>query len=212
MSYQTKQEQLQALCLPFPVEEVRTREEGGTTLHYYESSTIMKRLNEVMGGAISIESGRIEQYVADGKPRRIDMEVIVSLNWIDGTTSRLTGWGSSDIQYSKKDEWRIVSDYMKVAHTDGIKVALSKIGVGAELYDSTYRAAMVAKKEQVDKNARENAMFTCQECQGVITDGLIGKNFETREGVVQRTRAKFKKRLCIPCAMTAATVLKAVAR
>jgi len=208
MNYNTKQEQLQALCRPFPVEEVKSRDEGGKSLSYYEGATIMKRLTDVMGCGYSIATGRVERYLVDDKPRRIDMEVIVSLRWVDGSESRLTGWGSSDIQYSKKDEWRIVSDFMKTSATDGIKVALSKIGVGAELYDSAYRASLGAVKEEQEAASREKAVYTCMECQGEIIGGMIGGKDITREEVVSRTRSKFKRRYCIPCAIAAS---KAVA-
>ena len=199
-TYNTKQEQLNALRAPFSLEDIRQREEGGTVLNYYESSTIMRRLFSVMGGDYSLESGRIERYEVDGKPRRVDMEVIVTLNWADGSTSRLTGWGSSDIQYSRKDDWRIVSDFFKAALTDGTKVALSKIGVGAELYDSNYRKNLAAEKEAADKAQREAALYTCQQCQGRIEAGKIGNKDVTAQEVVQHTRAKFKKRLCLACA------------
>lgn len=208
MNYETKQDQLQALCRPFPVEEVKTRDEGGFTLNYYEAATIMKRLLDVLGCGYSIENGRIERYEHDGKLRRVDMEVIVTLTWVDGSISRLTGWGTSDIQYSRNDEWRIVSDYMKTAATDGIKVALTKIGVGAELYDSSYRASLTEKKEQLEAEARAKALYTCQECQGEITDGVVGNVHCTKDEVVQRTRKKFRKRLCLPCARKASQAAK----
>lgn len=203
-TFNTAAEQLEALRAPFPVEEIRQREQGGQTLNYFESSTIMKRLVDVMGCGYSISTGRIERYEVDHKPRRVDMEVVVSLTWIDNTTSTLTGWGSADIQYSKSDDWRIVSDFMKVANTDGTKVALSKIGVGSDLYDSTYRTKLVADKAESEKVAREKAMFTCQDCQGQIVAGVIGTKTVTPVEVVTHTRLKFKKRLCLTCAKSQA--------
>jgi len=203
-TYQNKQDQLAALSAPFKPEDVRQREQGGQMLSYFESSTIMKRLLEVMGTGYSIECGRVRDYAPDGKLRRVDMEVIVTLRWVDGTESKLTGWGSSDVQYSKKDPDSIVSDFMKAALTDGIKVALSKIGVGAELYDSQYRKKLEADRAKAEQEAREKAMFTCQGCHGEIKAGNIGNRAVTREEVVQQTRLKFKKRLCLDCAKNAA--------
>lgn len=211
MRYQTKQDQLEALIRPFPRSEVKTRDEGGSTLSYYEASTIMKRLVDVMGSGFSIESGRIERYAVEGKPRRLDMEVIVTLTWVDGSQSRLTGWGSADIQYSKKDEWRIVSDFMKAALTDGTKVGLSKVGLGSELYDSTYRASLAAAKEQDDQAARQKALTTCQECGGEIAGGKVGGRDRTAQEIVTATRKQFKKRLCLECAHSAKAAGKAVA-
>ena len=211
MGFATPTEQLQALRRPFPVEEVKTREESGKTLQYYEGATIMRRLTDVMGTGYSIKTGRIERYDVEGKPRRIDMEVTVALTWLDGTVSSLTGWGSADIQYSKSDTWRIVSDFMKSAHTDGIKVALSKIGLGAELYDSTYRASLDAQMQQAEEAARQKAMFTCHHCQGEITGGMVGDKDLTAQDVVNATRKKFKKRLCIHCATAEAKAAKVAA-
>jgi hypothetical protein len=203
-TYQNKHDQLAALSAPFKPEDVRQREQGGQMLNYYESSTIMKRLLDVMGTGYSIESGRVRDHAPDGKLRRVDMEVIVTLQWVDGTMSKLTGWGSSDVQYSKKDPENIVSDFMKSALTDGIKVALSKIGVGSELYDSNYRKKLETDKAKAEQEAREKAMFTCQGCQGEITGGIVGGKTLSREELVQQTRIKFKKRLCIECAKAAA--------
>jgi len=203
-TYNTKQEQLTALSAPFSIEDIRQREQGGQTLNYFESATIMKRLLEVMGTDYSIECGRILDYKVDGKPKRVDMEVTVTLGWVDGTASKLTGWGSADIQYSTSKPDNIVSDFMKSAYTDGIKVALSKIGVGSELYDSSYRKNLVAEKEASDKAQREAALFTCQECKGKIEAGKVGNKDLTAQEVVAQTRAKFKKRLCIACAKAAA--------
>ena len=197
--YTTAQEQLDALSAPFPIEEIRQREQGGQVLNYFESSTIMKRLLEVMGTNYSISTGRIERYVVDNQPRRVDMEVIVRLIWVDGTETSITGWGSADIQYSKTDNWRIVSDFMKVANTDGIKICLSKLGVGAALYDSNYRKDMVEKKESEAKDARNKAMFTCADCGGEIVSGQVGKRTFTPEDVVKETRIKYKKRICLNC-------------
>lgn len=199
-TYKDKQQQLEALSAPFAIGDIRQREEGGQVLNYFESSTIMKRLLEVMGTGYSIDAGRIEHYSPEGKLRRVDMEVIVTLTWVDQSESRVTGWGSSDIQYSKNDPTRIVSDYMKSAYTDGIKVALSKIGVGAALYDTEYRKTLVADKAQAEQEAREKAMFTCQGCQGKIEAGVVGGKQASAEDVVKQTRLKFKKRLCIDCA------------
>ncbi len=200
MRFQTKQEQLQALRSPFHVDEIRQREQGGQVLHYYESSTIMKRLLDVMGTGYSIECGRIERYGVESKPKRVDMEVIVTLVWIDGSISNLTGWGSSDIQYSRSRMDDIVSDFMKAAHTDGIKVAMSKIGVGSELYDSQYRANITGKKAEADKVAQETKLLTCQGCNGKIEGGKVGGKELTSLEVVKYTRPKFKKRLCLHCA------------
>jgi len=200
MKFTSNDDQLEALRAPFPIEEIKEREEAGKTLYYYEASTIMKRLVEVMGTGFSIDSGRIERYEFENKLRRVDLEVTVTLRWQDGTESRLTGWGSSDVQYSTRDTWRIVSDFMKSSLTDGIKVALSKIGVGSELYDTTYRKTLGDQKGAAAAAAREKAMFTCQECQGEIKAGKVGGKDLTQQEVAVATRTKFKKRLCIPCA------------
>ena len=134
-TYLTDAEQLAALRVPFSITEVRTREQGGSTLNYYEAFTVQQRLLDVLGTGLSVRT--VQVIVANSI---VNTEVVLDIEWASGRKTTTSGWGSSDILTGKNG--KIVNDPYKTAATDGIKVAASKLGVAGELYDSKYREAL----------------------------------------------------------------------
>lgn len=200
--------QLEALRVPFPAGEVRQRDQGGTTLHYYEAFTIQQRLLDVLGTGLSIKTGQV--IATDSN---VNIETILTIEWASGRTSTVSGWGSADILRGKND--KIVNDPYKTAATDSIKVAASKLGVAAELYDSKYREGLASRLKLVEQEESERAFLTCQGCGGEIKDGTTTKADGTimeltAKRVATSTRQKFGKRLCIACAEKARAAKNAV--
>lgn len=132
-TFSTAAEQLAALRAPFDPSLILTREQGGTELSYYPAHTIQNRLLDVLGAGLSITTERTE-ITED----RVDLSVRLTILWVDGSVSRIDGWGSADILRSKSGSNKVVNDPMKAAYTDALKVAASKLGVGLELYDKEY--------------------------------------------------------------------------
>lgn len=200
--FTTDTEQLEALRVPFPVSEVKTRDQGGAVLHYYEAYAIQQRLLDVLGTGLNIRTGQVIATESN-----VNVETILEIEWASGRRTTISGWGSSDILLGKNG--RLANDPYKTAATDSIKVAASKLGVAAELYDSKYRDGLAAKlKEQEDREA-ERAFLTCQDCAGEIRGGAR-KNADGNElalsakQVATSTRKQLGRRLCIPCATAAA--------
>jgi hypothetical protein len=196
--FKSDAEQLAALRVPFPISEIRTREQGGATLHYFEAYVIQQRLLDVLGTGLSIKT---VQVIADDS--NVNVETILEIEWASGKKTVTSGWGSADILISKNG--KVVNDPYKAAATDSIKVAASKLGVAGELYDSKYREELKARLEQLEKEEGEKSFLTCQECGGVINSGTIKKKDGspldlTANQVATSTRKKFGRRLCIGCA------------
>lgn len=196
--YKTDAAQLDALRVPFPVSEVRTREQGGTTLNYYEAYTIQQRLLDVLGTGLSIKTGQV--IATDSN---VNVETILEIEWVSGRRTVTSGWGSADILRGKND--KIVNDPYKTAATDSIKVAASKLGVAAELYDSKYREGLEAQLKVLEEQETERLLLTCQVCNGEIKAGTKKKSDGTvlelaAKKVALSTRQRFGKRCCIECA------------
>ena len=194
MKFSTKQEQYDAIRATFPLSDVKTREQGGQQLSYYSVDTIRERLNAVFEGCYEF---RIKQVLTTEKT--VDMSGELTLHWVDGTSTVVEEWGSSDILFSLKTGNR-VNDPFKGAASDCLKRCLVFLGCARELYNEDYRKTLGAQKEASDKATREKAMFTCQDCSGEILAGKVGGKDLTQQEVAVATRSKFKKRLCIPCA------------
>lgn len=198
--YNTDKEQLEALRVPFPITEVRTREQGGATLNYYEAYTVQQRLLDVLGTGLSIRTGQV--IATDSN---VNIETILDIEWVSGRRSTVSGWGSADILMSKSG--KIANDPYKTAATDSIKVAASKLGVAGELYDSKYREGLKPRLAALEAAEAERAFLTCQECSGEIQAGDVRKTDGstltlTAKEVATSTRKKFGRRLCIGCAET----------
>ena len=203
---QTKNHQYEALCRPFPIEAIKQREQGGATISYYPIEVVRTRLNDIFAGSYEFHCNQV--IVTD---TTMDMSFILTLRWADGSTTVVEDWGSSDILRSK-DGTRRVNDPAKTCASDALKRCLAFVGCGAELYSESYRDSVTAQKQQQEDAARQKQIYTCSHCQGEITGGFIGGKELSQDDVVRRTRVKFKKRLCIPCAMAvAAQAAKAVA-
>jgi hypothetical protein len=201
-AFTTDAEQLEALRIPFPLSEIRTREQGGATLHYYEAYTVQQRLLDVLGTGLSIITGQVISTETN-----VNTEVILNIEWVSGRKSTISGWGSSDIIISGKSG-KLVNDPYKASATDGIKVAASKLGVAGELYDSKYREGLKVRMAAQEEEEAERAFLTCQNCNGEINNGSItkadGTPFAlTAKEVAVSTRKKFGQRLCIGCAEVA---------
>jgi hypothetical protein len=196
--YRSDAEQLEALRVPFPITEVKKRDQGGTELKYYEGYTIQQRLLDVLGTGLSIETGKV--IATDSN---INVETILKIEWMSGRKTTTSGWGSADILIGKSG--KMVNDPYKSAATDSIKVAATKLGVAAELYDSKYREGLDVRLKELVEQEAEKAFLTCQCCGGEIKGGMRkradGTEIEfTAKQVATGTRTKFGKRYCKECA------------
>jgi hypothetical protein len=127
--YTTKESQLEALRMPFPKENILTREQGGKTLYYLPIGTLRDRLNAVMSGAFDIRSGEIIPGAYN-----IDMSCILTLHWADGTQSQIEEWGSSDVLMTRTGTSR-ANDPYKNASSDALRRCLMAVGCGDEMWD-----------------------------------------------------------------------------
>jgi hypothetical protein len=192
-------EQLAALRVTFPINEIRSRDQGGSTLYYLEAYAIQQRLLDVLGAGLTIRTGQVITT-----ENIVNTEIILDIDWVSGRKSSISGWGSADVLVSQKTG-KTVNDPYKAAATDGIKVAASKLGVAGELYDSKYREGLKVRVETMEHEEAERAFLTCQECTGEIRGGTVsGKNGKlvtmTSKEVAVSTRKKWGRRLCIGCA------------
>ncbi len=62
----------------------------------------------------------------------------------------------------------MVNDPYKSAATDSIKVAATKLGVAAELYDSKYREGLSVRLRELEDQEAEKAFLKCQGCGSEI--------------------------------------------
>ena len=190
--FKSDTEQLAALRVPFPIIEVRTREQGSATLHYFEAYVIQQRLLDVLGTGLSI---RTVQVIANDA--NIIIETVLEIEWASGKKTVTSGCGSADILRGKNG--KVANDPYKSAATDSIKVAASKLGVAGELYDSKYHEGLTARIALLEKEEGEKSFLTCQECNGTINGGTIKKKDGspldmTAKDVAKSTRKKFGRR------------------
>ena len=101
MNYPSKTEQFKALCSPFPVEAIKQRQQGGATLSYYPVEVIRTRLNEVFAGDYEFRTNNTITTEST-----MDMSCTLTLRWVDGTTTIVEEWGSSDILHSREGKRR----------------------------------------------------------------------------------------------------------
>ena len=202
--FATDQEQLAALRVPFPVSEVKTRDQGGTPLHYYDGYTINQRLLDVLGTGFSVRTGAVRE-----SEDRIEMETILEVEWLSGKRSQVAGWGSADVLRSKTTG-KFSNDPYKSAHTDSIKVAASKLGLGAELYSAQYRLSIAPKLEEMRRRAEEGKIYTCQAKGCEIIDAEVGGKVYSRDSIIKSSRSRFNMKLCAECATEAAKKAQAV--
>jgi len=192
--YYADAEQLAALRLPFPVSDVKKRTQGGAELSYYEHHTVQNRLLDVFGSGVSLTTG---VTMTDKETNTVHVEVLVEVEWVSGRKSKLSGWGTSTIMKS--------GDHFKSAFSDGLKVAISKLGCGLELYDARYRDGLTVRLKELEDQEAERAFVTCQECNREILAGSRpkpdGSVVEvTAKQIATSTRNKFGRRLCMCCA------------
>lgn len=196
--FATDAEQLSALRAPFPVTEIRKREQSGKELSFYEHYTIQNRLLDIFGSGVSLTTGTTS---TDKDTNTVHVEVLLEVEWVSGKKSRMSGWGTSAIMKS--------GDHFKSAYSDAVKVTLTKLGCGLELYDPRYRDVADARLREIQDQEAEMAFLTCQICSNTIEAGSRpkpdGTVFEqTAKEVATSTRNKFGRRLCMACAKKAA--------
>lgn len=210
-SFQTDEEQLAALAAPFPPECHKQREEGGKIFTYLEHTVVAERLREVLGTGFNVRTGRVIHNpgigLNDPTYGYVDMEVIIDATFVSGRTMTVSGWGESDVVATKQlDEDKLAqgkkrgraNQPFKSAFSDGLKVAATRLGVGAYLYDKD--GIEKELKEQKEKK-RERARLTCQECEGEITGGTLdGITHATGDAFMEAARKKYRRRLCPTCA------------
>lgn len=208
--YKTEEEQLEALAAKFPPECHKQRKESGKTFTYLEHTVVAERLREVLGAGLVIRTGKVIHNpaisITESVMGYVDMEVIIEATFVSGRTMIVSGWGESDVLSTKplseesleegKKRQRANQPF-KTAFSDGLKVAATRLGVGAYLYD---KDGMEKELEEEKKKAQERAKFTCQECSGEITPGeLDGVNHPTAEAFMNAARVKYRRRLCKAC-------------
>lgn len=185
-------EQLAALRLPFPISDVKEREQAGQTLSYYEHNTVQNRLLDVFGTGMSLTTA---QYTEDTENKILHLEVLLEVQWVSGLVSKVSGWGSAAIRKN--------GEPYKSAFSDAVKVAASKLGCGLELYDEDYRKELCARMEALRAAEAERLLLTCQD-KGCIIEGCVfGDKELSAKDVALSTRKTFGKRLCVACAMEA---------
>ena len=197
-----KEEQLQALCRQFPATDIKTRDLSGQKLYYLDGYTVLKRLNEVMEGSYDFHIGQVITT-----EKTVDVSGTLTLRWIDGSTTTVSDFGSSDVLYNAKGGR--VNDPYKSAVKDLWKRCLAVVGVGADLYDAEYREGLAVRLKVLEEEEAEKAFLTCQICKGEIkagskpkADGTILEM--TARVVATSTRQKFGKRMCLDCGNKAA--------
>ncbi len=84
--YRSDAEQLEALRVPFPITEVKTRTQGGAELSYYEGYTIQQRLLDVLGTGLSIETAQVVATESN-----INVETILKIEWMSGRRTTTSG-------------------------------------------------------------------------------------------------------------------------
>jgi hypothetical protein len=121
------------LCKPFPPEAVQQRRGGGGyALSYYDTQTIIRRLNDATGNSWSLEAIRI--WEADGI-----LFAHVKLT--------IPGLGSREHIGVQKIEARSGEDIYKGCVSDALKKAATLFGVGLELYGPDYEAEAAEREE-----------------------------------------------------------------
>ena len=198
MTFQTKQDQIRALCMPFPIEAIKQRQQGGKTLSYYPVEVIRTRLNEVFPCDYEF---RVNQVLIT--ETTMDMSCVLTLRWVDGATTVVEEWGSSDILYNKDGKHR-ANDPSKTCASDALKRCLAFVGCGAELYNEAYRDGIPAMRQQQEEKEQEEHQVTCQSCQETITGVKLRFRSLSAEGVVKDSLRRFNKTLCWSCSTKAA--------
>ena len=210
----TDAEQLAALATTFPASVVKSRTQGGKEFTYLEHTTVVDRLRDVLGTGLSIATGQVIHYpslgLESGVLGYVDMEVIITATFSSGKVMTVSGWGEADVLATRPlsteamDEGKKrgrANQPFKSAFSDGVKVAATRLGVGAYLYSEEGRAEAAADAKKAEDAKRETAKFTCQECEGAIEGGVLdGVHHLLPESVLNATRLKFHRRLCLACA------------
>lgn len=139
--YKTKTEQLTAFTAIFDPKSVKWRSNGSMELCYYPVEVIRERLNAVFPGFYDLRTGEVVP-----SEHSVDMSVVLTLRWVDGTISIIEEWGSSDVLMSKSGSSRTSESY-KTAFSDALKRCCAAVGCGSELWNEEYR-----KKLEADRN------------------------------------------------------------
>jgi hypothetical protein len=192
--FRTDAEQLAALRVPFSALEVKTRDQGGMEFTYYEHHTVQNRILDVFGSGVSLTTG---STMIDPASNFVHVEVLLEVEWVSGKKSKISGWGAAAVMKT--------GDHFKAAYSDAVKVAMSKLGCGLELYDPKYREALAVRLKEIQDQEAERAFLCCQGCSGEIKGGTRpkpdGTNMDlTAKQVATSTRQRFGKRLCMECA------------
>lgn len=193
MRYTTKQDQLNALCQPFPIEAVKECEQRRKILYYYPAEVVRARLNEVFAGDYEFKVNQV--LVMEST---MDMSCIFMLWWADGDATVVEECGSSEILFSK-DGSRCTNDPAKTCSNDALERCLAFIGCGAELWQESYRNSLGSHKEASQQAYLEYMRFTCQGCGGRIESGVINNHEYTAEELLNKSRKRFHQRLCVSC-------------
>jgi len=214
-TYTTDVEQLAALATTFPASVVKTRAQGGKEFTYLEHTAVVDRLRDVLGTGLSIATGQVIHYPSLGLDSSIlgyvDMEVIITATFTSGKVMTVSGWGEADVLATRPLSVEAADDGkkrgranqpFKSAFSDGVKVAATRLGVGAYLYSEEGRAEAASEAKKAEEMKRERAKFTCQECEGAIEGGVLdGVSHLSPESFLNATRLKFRRRLCLDCAV-----------
>lgn len=112
------------LTRPFPPELIKQRQgQGGKTLSYVETHTVIARLNE---GCDAWSFEIVEHQVLE------EEVVVVAKLTADGVTKM--AFGGTSITRDRDGRPISIADDLKAAGSDALKKAASLLGVGLELY------------------------------------------------------------------------------
>jgi hypothetical protein len=209
----TDAEQIAALAAAFPVSVVKSRSQGGKEFTYLEHTTVVDRLREVLGTGLSIQTGQVIHHPALGLDSSIlgyvDMEVVITATFTSGKVVTVSGWGEADVLSTRplsaeameegKKRGRANQPF-KSAFSDGVKVAATRLGVGAYLYSEEGRAEVAAEAKKTEEDKRGKALLTCQECSNPIQGGSFkGVTYDDPMQFMEAVRKIHHRRLCDPC-------------
>lgn len=212
VKYTTDEEQLDALEAKFPPEMHKTREESNKVFTYLEHTTVAERLRDVLGTGLSITTGQVLHdpsiTLTDPVMGYVDMEVIIRAEFVSGRTMTVSGWGSGDVLSTRPlDNEKILEgkkrsragEPCKTAFSDGLKVAATRLGVGAYLYSDEGKSEIMAESKKAEEATRAKKALTCQLCEAEIVAGTLDGVVLDAAEYMNAARKKYKKRLCAAC-------------
>jgi len=218
--FTTDAEQLAALAAPFPPDCHKQRDEAGKTFTYLEHTSVAQRLRDVLGTGLNITTGQVihrpDISLNDPVYGYVDLEVVIEATFVSGQKMMVAGWGEADVVATKqltpeqveqgKKRGRAGSPF-KSAFSDGLKVAATRLGVGAYLYSEEGREGIEQAQKAQKEADQQRALLTCQECSNPIQAGEFnGVIYGDPVEFVNAVRKVHRRRLCLTCVQRRETI------